>query len=396
MTVTRLEWDIRFNETVLPVVGGTLTVDDQNIPAIVGQVVVPHDDGLFDAIDPRQTPVPRIVLRGEQRHWASQPLSAVSAFAAAEGGTLGDLSAAWDGLIIDDLTAQFGKPLHGVATTDPNGRLRMSLHVREISTDGFTMTVDLASDEALLTDWAFTHASQALGEFSELQAGYNTQQVQAWVRPTLQMVLGRDIKPGPYDTTTLSEDDSEIFSNIYAGNVWETIIRPAIDDTGLRLRVHPDGQTFTLEHPQNTINEPSVHAWLFQGHNTISARRIRSRLGDWYDSAQLSADLPTGFGFIGYPAGAHSRTYREHFTAEQPNPTAAMAQNLVDRASNRGELIEIEAPIRLLPTGGVFMRDEFSYVPEGVTPGPDTRWITKSVHYDFLSGTMRLRGERRY
>src|SRR5690606_40832771 len=48
VTVTRLEWDVRHGGTVLPVIGGTLTVDDQNIPAIVAQVVVPHDDGLFD------------------------------------------------------------------------------------------------------------------------------------------------------------------------------------------------------------------------------------------------------------------------------------------------------------------------------------------------------------
>lgn len=396
MTVTRLEWDVRHGSTVLPAIGGTLTVDDQNIPAIVAQVVVPHDDGLFDAIDPRQTPVPRIQLRGEQSHWASQKVADVSAFAAAEGGTIADLSAAWDGRIMEDLTLQFGKPLHSLAAYEPPGRLNMSLHVREISSDGFTMTIDLASDEALLTDWAFTNAAQALDTFADLQGAYNTQQVQAWVRPTLQMVLGRDIQPGPYDTETLSEDDSEILTNIYGGNVWESIIRPVLDDTGLRLRVHPDGTTFTLEHPQNNINDVGVHAWLFEDKHIISARRIRSRLGDWYDSASLSADLPTGFGFIGYPAGQHSRTYREHFTAERPQPTVSMAENLVSRASNRGELIEIEAPAQLKPTGGVFMRDDFAYIPEGAEPGPDTQWIVKSVQYDFQLCTMRLRGERRY
>lgn len=396
MTVTRLEWDVRHGSTVLPAIGGTLTVDDQNIPAVVAQVVVPHDDGLFDAIDPRQTPVPRIQLRGEQSHWASQKVANVSAFAAAEGGTIADLSAAWDGRIVEDLTLQFGKPLHSLASYDPPGRLNMSLHVREISSDGFTMTIDLASDEALLTDWSFTHASQALEDFTDLLGGLDRQLAGTWVKSTLLLVLGRDLTPGPYDTTSLSEPSVDILTNIYAGNVWESIIRPVIDDTGLKLRVHPDGETFTLEHPQNTINDPSIHAWLFQGHNTISARRIRSRLGDWYDSAQLSADLPTGFGFIGYPPGQHSRTYREHFTSDQPKPTSAMAQNLVDRAINRGELIEITAPAQLRPTGGVFMRDEFSYVPDGVTPGPDTQWITKSVQYDFLAGTMRLRGERRY
>jgi hypothetical protein len=283
--------------------------------------------------------------------------------------------------------------LHGLATTDPNGRLLMSLHVREISSDGFTMTIDLASDEALLTDWAPTsgHDMNRMNEY----ANGDPQQVRYWVDAVMLTVLGRSPLQNDYTTAPLSAPFSDIIDWTSWSSAWD-MMRPAIEDTNLKLRVHPDGETFTLEDPQNTINEPSIHAWLFTPGNTISARRIRSRSGDWYDGALMQASDGDGPG-NGYPAlgEPHSRTMIE-MVPPTLKPSVTMAQNLVTRASNRGELIEITAPIRLLPTGGVFMRDEFSYVPAGTEPSEDTRWITKSVHYDFLSGTMRLRGERRY
>jgi hypothetical protein len=393
VTVTRLEWDIRFNNTVLPVVGGTLTIDDQNIPAIVGQVVVPHDDALYDAIDPRQTPVPRVSLRGEQKHWSSQPLSSVSAFAATQGGTIADLSAAWAGLTLGDVTDQFGAPLHGLASSDPPGRMNVSLHVREISSDGFTMTIDLASDEALLTDWAPT-SGHDMNRMNESANG-NPQQVRYWVDAVMLTVLGRAPLQNSYTTAALSAPFSDIIDWTSWSSAWD-MMRPAIEDTNLKVRVHPDGETFTLERPENSINSPGIHSWLFTPDNTLSVRRVRSRSGDWYDGALMQASDGDGPG-NGYPAlgEPHSRTLIE-MVPPTLKPTVAMAQNLVTRASNRGELIEITAPIQLKPTGGVFMRDEFSYVPAIGESGPEYQWITKSVHYDFLSATMRLRGERRY
>jgi hypothetical protein len=226
-------------------------------------------------------------------------------------------------------------------------------------------------------------------------ANGNPQQVRYWVDAVMLTVLGRAPLQNSYTTAALSAPFSDIIDWTSWSSAWD-MMRPVIEDTNLKLRVHPDGVTFTLERPENTINNPAVHAWLFTPDNTSSVRRVRSRIGDWYDGALMQASDGDGPG-NGYPAlgEPHSRTIIE-MVPPTLNPTVSMAQNLVTRASNRGELIEITAPIQLKPTGGVFMRDEFSYVPAIGESGPEYQWITKSVHYDFLSGTMRLRGERRY
>jgi hypothetical protein len=63
--------------------------------------------------------------------------------------------------------------------------------------------------------------------------------------------------------------------------------------------------------------------------------------------------------------------------------------NINTRNRNRGQFIDIVAPIKL----GVFMMDEFTYAPD---VGPVQPWRVQGVSYDFLAGTMNIRGVQRY
>lgn len=383
-----LSWEIRHGNTVLRVISGNLNIDDQNVPAATAGVVVPHDQDLFDALDPRTVSPPRVTLSGRFTQWSSESVADLSAHLVANNvETVADLSALWSGLSVADVSALFGAPLDPAAEVEPE-TMDLELHVREVSHDDFTMAISLASDEALLTDWAVSSIWD-VGAISELQQTMPANRVTTYVNIGLYMVLGRHVDPGPYDSQVVSGDFSFDLLSTLSMSAWE-IMRPALEDGDLKLRLNPDGRGFTLQRPENSINAPAEHSWLFTPQNVSSARPVRSRTGDWYDSAMLTEE-DVGGGF-GYPNNRdHTRTYLERFPAGT-GLTESWAENIVRRTVNRGELIDIEAPIRL----GVFMRDEFTYLPDDATPGPEHQWIVKSVGYDFITATMRIRGERRY
>ncbi len=378
-----LDWEIRALDTTLPVTGGNINIDDQNIPAIVATVVVPYDEDLFNGLDPRQTPVPRVTVNGAFTEWAAKPISAMSAQAATAGGTIADLSAAWAGLQFWDVTDMFASPLNVAASYDDQ-TMSLDLHVREIAEDGFEMVINLASDEALLMDWSATsEADRQL--FLDIRDGMDTTKIRTWVDPTLRVVLGYGLDPTVYDSQTLSVASSDLLTPIRETNALD-YMRPFLEDTDLKLRVGRSGRGFTLQRAENEL--PDI-PWfsLFTEDNVISVKRVYSRTGEWYDSAELISDVSAD---AGYPDGPHSRTYNEDFGKRLTS--VSMAQNIVRRTQNRGRFIDIKAPIRL----GVFMRDEFTYAPEGSVPGPDIQWAVKSVSYDLTTGTMSIRGAQRY
>lgn len=389
-----LNWEMRYGNTVLESTGaGSLNIDDQNVPAITTSIAVPYDADLFDEIDPQQTPPPRVTITGRYTQWASKIVADVSAYLVANAvTTVASLSTLWAGKTVADITAMFGTPLDVAAGGNLTPQeMSLDLHVREISHDYSTMTVSLASDEALLTDWAPT-SPEDMDTIHSNRVWSTTQQneVRYWVDPVLLTVLHRALDPNAYGATELSEDNAFVIDWTKWSSAWD-MIRPALEDTDLKLRVNRTGVGFSLQLPENEIPGKAWYSTLTEA-DVSTARPVRSRSGDWYDSALVQAsDDPDAQ--AGWPrsGGLHTRTYIES-APKSVVPTAAMALNLARRTRNRGELIDITAPIRL----GVFMTDEFTYLPNGAVAGPDFEWRVKSVSYDFASATMRIRGERPY
>ncbi|WP_036963672.1 hypothetical protein [Promicromonospora kroppenstedtii] len=381
-----LDWDIRANGVTLPATGGSINIDDQNVPAISATVVVPYDADLEALLDPRSTVVPRVTLNGRMTEWAAKTVADLDAYFAAEGRTTAaGVTLEWAGKNVGDITMMFGRPLYDLARYEPQ-KMSLDLHVREISHDGFEMSISLASDEALLTDWAIT-SGQDMFPINDAMAGANPQHAGPWVNAVISAVLGYGLTPGVYDTTPLSTTYTDVLDWTMYTSAWD-MFRPVLEDTDLKLRVGPTGRGFTLERPENSINNPATHSWLFTDEDVTTVRHVKSRTGDWYDSALLQRADHTWTG--GYPnPGLHSRTYIET-VPDTVKPSFSMAQNIARRSVNRGQFIDITAPIQL----GVFMRDEFAYAPT-LDDTPE-QWIVKSVTYDLLAGTMNIRGEQRY
>lgn len=386
-----LAWDIRAVGTTLPVTAGTINIDDQNIPAITSSVIVPFDQALFDGLDPRQTEVPRVTLTGTLTQWSSLPLSAVSDFATASGGTIAGMSAAWSGQQLGDMTGRFGSALEPGAPVAEK-TMHLDLHVREISASDFDMTISLASDEVLLTDWAPSSGFDLI-VYNALNDGLDETTALFWVDPMVRLVCGYGLSRNAYDTTALSVPSLDLLNWVKFSSGYN-MIRPILEDTGLKIRPNPGGRGMSLQRPENSIKDvqgwAGPHSHTFTPADVTSVRQVYSRNGDWYDAVMLiSFD---GHNDHGWPrAETHSRTYLEQLP-ETAIPSFAMAENITNRVRNRGRFVDIVAPIRL----DVFITDQLTYLPEGATPGDEYNWRVKSVSYDLTSATMNIRGERNF
>jgi hypothetical protein len=225
-----------------------------------------------------------------------------------------------------------------------------------------------------------------LAELSTWAQSFNLERASAWANLMLGAVFGSRLTPGPYDTDPLSDSfESSILDSVGASAY--DMMRPALEDANLKLRVSPDGRSFSLRRPEDSLNSPSTHTFTFSPRNVIGATMERSRNGDWYDSAMLTEE-GIGGGF-GYPRGEHSRTYREHLP-EGSGLTESAAENIVTRARNRGQFFDVVAPIR----PGVFMRDYFYWQPDPEQPGEE--WQVQGVSFDLITDTMRIRGVQPY
>ena len=380
-----LTWEVYGAGKSFIVTAGNLNIDEMNVPAISGSFIIPYDEATFDALDPRQTPVPRVRITGTFSEWAAEPLSAITEYAAANGATtLAGLSALWAGLTLADISAMFGTPLSATADLEPTVQ-EYDLHVRELDADKFDMVVSVASDEALLTDWAPTDGLD-FGAINAYAENMNVQQARTYIDPILQHVLGERAATNVYSTTTLSTVYTSVINRSLDMTAWEMLLQP-LNDANLKLRVNRDGKGFSLQHP---VNEIPGKEWfsLLTDDDVISARRVLSRNSDWYDSVNLVAGEGAAKVFKGGPTATHSRTYRERYDEGTPL-TSSQVVNINTRNRNRGQFIDIVAPIKL----GVFMMDEFTYAPDVGAVQP---WRVQGVSYDFLAGTMNIRGVQRY
>lgn len=379
-----LEWEIRAADITLEVISGNVSIDDQNVPAITASLLVPYDATVAAALDPRQTVPPRVTLTARMTEWASGPISAITTFLAS-ATTIAGITARWPGTTLGDISSTFGGPLHAGASTTPT-EMSFDLHVREIDDGSYDMTVSLASDEALLPDWAPTDGLD-FGRLNDYQEGIPDQQVRKWVDPILQLVLGRKTDVNAYSTANLTTVYTDVINRTLDMSGWDMLRQP-LDDADLKLRVNRDGAGFSMLPPNDEIPGKAWSAVLTDD-DVLTARRVRTRSEEWYDSVGLVAGDAAGTRvFKGGPTGTHSRTYRERFP-DGTKLTSAMVRNIIKRTANRGRFLDIRAPIIL----GIFMMDEFTYTPDGGAPEP---WVVKSINYDVMSGEMAIRAAQPY
>jgi hypothetical protein len=288
---------------------------------------------------------------------------------------------------VTDFSERFGSQMseYGAAEVHP---IEFNLHVRRVRhtwEDG-TMTIDLASDEALLLDWAVANNqdNDAITENFGPTSGATLYQ---YVNSVMGVAIGRVPESSSYGNQTVLLDSVDTEWR-FGVSGWD-LFQDALNDRSCKLRPLPNGN-LVIEHMLNSIGKTRdgvSFTYAPEDDDVVSLTIENSRTDDWYDSAVLSAENSGGTGFVrgANPSGAHSRTYTEtRPKGSKPNNTAAKA--IVTRSKQRGIVANLVMPI-LAP---LWIRN--AVYLNGLTgmSSYEEPWYTRNVTYDIYNDRMTV------
>lgn len=200
---------------------GTITLDESWSPFGQATITVPlaGASGLA-VLDPRAMPAPRVHLTSTQRFSEPVPASAMTALWAGKAASA--LTAAYGGKAARRITAAFDDAPFNDSGTRPSTRRVFDLGVRRrrINHGAATVTVELATDEALLQDAVLVSTVPAVP-------------VTATVRAAVTLALSRigaALQHGTDDAPL--EADAAVWEP--GTSAWD-YVRPLVDVAGLRL-----------------------------------------------------------------------------------------------------------------------------------------------------------------
>lgn len=136
---------------IVNLIGGSLTIDETWAPYIQGSIVIPIPDDL-DFFDPRDSDPPRVTLTMSQQFSDSDDVAVFTTTFAA--GTIAALTTLYGALTVAAITAAHNRPWSPGVTTRPFSRsFDLGIRSRIVGVEN-TLTLTLASDEALMQDIA--------------------------------------------------------------------------------------------------------------------------------------------------------------------------------------------------------------------------------------------------
>lgn len=311
--------------------GGTLDVKDARItldegwsPFIQAQLtcVVP-DEAVVELLDPRRPLRASIVIRRD--FGGSDPASALSDEFA--GKKASDVTAAWAGLHARDITADHFYPWNDFGVRSPSVRT-LSLAVRSRPRrhrDG-TITLSLASDEALLQDYALVDTQSWSPTLSS-------------VRQVVSAVLGRIGRTLVAGTADGAIDPS--------ASVWKpgvaawSYVSPLVQAAGLRLWADEFG-LFHLD--AGLPAAPGNLSLSYTGTITEATDTIDRDTDDWYDAVVITYTWTDALGaqqtqYDVASSPGFSKVLSLNYDTPYPGPGAASA--VLGRALGRGRTLDL-------------------------------------------------------
>lgn len=301
-----------------PVDGGSLTLDESWSPYVQGSLTFTLDATTADAIDPRADA--RMLVRcsaqfGEPFTLAEITSGAGSTTAAWTADLAGAPLAAW--------TGEHGRPYNAFGMRASRAR-RFDLGVRDRVVDhqAGTITVQLASDEALLQDVA-------------LVATAPRSPASATVRAAVTLALseiGAVLEPGVDDGPV--EPDAAAWQPGETG--WD-YVRPLVDSAGLRLFCD-EQRRWHLVQPL----APTGGALMLSPTNTMQLQDQIARDVGWYDAVVVvyrwrdsSGVDRTVYDVATTPGYTKVRTVE----IARPWPGNGAARAMLARSSGRGRVL---------------------------------------------------------
>lgn len=154
MTVSAHSVGAWVGDVKLDVTDATVTMDEAWSPYIQASITVPiTDPAIFDIIDPRNNVHVHLVL--EQTFGASEKVSKLTTLYT--GGTLAALTTAYTTKYLFQLSVLWFTPWNSFGVRGATRKdFQLGLRSRSINHEGGTIELTLASDEALMQDYALT------------------------------------------------------------------------------------------------------------------------------------------------------------------------------------------------------------------------------------------------
>lgn len=353
----------------VPVVAGTVRVDEAWTPYVTASLTCPATPELVDALD--ATAAPRIVLQLEQAWIDSGPVADTSA--EWPTGTVADITAAWSGGTVADITADWGHPIDGV--TRPTVRRTADLHVRHARRQfgSGLLDLDLSSDEGLLRD---------LANVNDVSWFPATSSVRAIVNAVLSMI-GAQLQAGTEDGT-VQIDATEWEPGVTA---WE-YLAPLVQSVGLRLWCD-ELRRWRLTVP---LYDRAVQLLSLTGADLLDADDTTSRdRGSWYDAVVIRYEWrdTVGDARVAYDtasADGWSRVYTRTVRRPYPGPGAARTILLQLQARRRVLGLQAASTYTAEPGGPVRVSLPGLLEQNGRVSGVEWSFSTRGAEH----GTMRL------
>jgi len=308
----------------------SVTLDRNWSPYARATIVMPiPSDDILALLDPREGA--RVTLTLFQDFGDTYRISALTQAWPAPGQLWGLTAAYPDPATLAELSAQYRNPLNpNVSRTNSTRPLNLGIRERRIDQPQATLTLLLASDEAMLQDLAPAGtAPVTLGLTS--------------VRDTVEYVLdmiGATLTAGTEDDTV--EVDSTIWEPDVTG--WD-FLESIIQKSGLRLWCD-ESRAWRLDDAVEVL--PGTLALSYQGTMTAASDTLSRNSDGWCDAVVVKYEWtePDGTRQVAYDSatavGGGSKVLTvSHRDTRYPGPGAAA--NILRHQANRGRTVEVDA-----------------------------------------------------
>ena len=385
MTISRHNITGFIGGLTIPIIDATINLDDSRSPHIQATFSTPFTEEAAELLDPRGSN--RVTLFTEQIFGNSDSLSTWSTLYG--GGTIAAMTTAYGGGFMYEVSAQHYYPYNNFGARSATMRsFNLGIRTRSINHEDAVITIELASDEALLIDYA-------------LVANETFQPASTDVRTLVNLALARI-------GATLATDDSATGTVEAESQYWEPgvtawdYLAPLVQQAGL-IFYCDEKQVFHLI--DDSYIAPGQTSLDYTNTLTQATESVSRNEFEWYDAVVIKYTW-TG------AAGATNTAYDTASTGtttkvlnltyeEQRYPGAGAAQRVLDRAQGRGRVNEVtavsdynttpwqpatvELPFTDVQTGFIssvtfnYPADTMDVRTRGLINTPDTAWVFQPV-----------------
>lgn len=329
----RIVYPYALTPTRLEITSITLTEDKAWSPRIQGSLTVPYSAGIA-AIDPRLNEI-GLQITLTQEFGQSIAFSELSA--AWGSGTFSSLATAWGTNTFATLRSQWWSPYAEMEPEPIVKRYLVQLRAVEVDYSSGVITLNVASEDALLQDSAWLYSTYSPSGISPITpAGGSVvpivQEVLSWIgRPldvfnaafyeTNRTAEQRKIAPGRtyWDYLSALLGSLKVYCN--RGGIWK-LVDPDLETSSVTLNLHKDS-------------------------NLITASQVVDRdAGDWYTAAIITwrdTTVSPAVDTLDVYQSAYTpiKVYTE--TIDKPYPGYSLAKSRMLAAVRRSRVIQVTA-----------------------------------------------------